>query len=248
MKTIKLNFQKSTKNSYPFFILFIFFLALTGCFQSTDKVNSDHVNSEDIHQSYDLFYDGNSNKTDFYGTLRVGGDTGTTVELVSPGKILINNQTADVDRTYGVHYSKLLRDGDVQKVSIQWTTNEGASYLNNFYIPGATFSTNFNFTISLHEISNISADAPGYDKSNETLRLEIMQADINNTMNVISIENYNYITKQFLINPEKLITLKPGPAIFAIVRSSFNELQQKTKVGGNTYIKYRKEYSGQLVE
>ena len=183
MNTLKSNFKTQINNHHTYFITFLFLFNLVGCFQSTDKINSDHVKSEDIHQAYNLFYDGNANKTEFYGTFRVGGVTGTTVELVSPGKLLINNLEADVDRTYGVHYSKLLRDGDVRTVSVQWITNEGLSYINNYYIPGATFNDSFNFRLSIHQPTYIGVDAPGYDESHETFRLEVIQVDENNINN-----------------------------------------------------------------
>jgi len=219
---------------------------LGGCFASTDKIDSDRVQSADVHQSYDLYHDANTNTTHFYATFRVGGSTGTTVELVQPGKLEINGQDAVIDNTYGAHYSSKLRTGNQQTFTVTWSTNEGGKYINTFNVLPVSPAASFNNSISLHAPTIINIDAPNFDRKEETVRLEIHQVGLNGNNNYVSISNYDSITKQIIVKPEDLINLQNGPATFVLSRSSFRTLEQKTAVGGNAYLKYNKDFSGQI--
>jgi len=236
--------HKLTKTNTILTLILIFILG--GCSASTDKIGSDRVHSDDIHQSYDIYYDANTNTTDIYATFRVGGSTGTTVELVKPGKLEMNDQDAILDNKYGAHYSLKLRSGNQQTINIIWTTNEGTQYKNNFNILPAAISTNFNNIISLHSNVIIDVEAANFDREKDTISLDVHQVRSDGMTNENNIGTYDSITKQIIVKSENLQNLQPGPVIFTLSRSSFRTLDQKTSKGGNAYLKYNKEFSGQV--
>lgn len=219
---------------------------IVGCFASKDKIDSDKIHSEDVHQSYDIYFDANTNTTSFYATFRLGGSTGTTVELVQPGKLEINNQAAIVDHTYGAHYSSKLRTGNQQVLTITWSTNEGEKYINTFNMLPVSTNSSFSGSLPLQSNSSIGIDASDFEASTENIRLEISQVTVNGTYHTASVGTYDPASQQLIINSNELQNLKPGPATFGLSRSSFKQLQQQTPIGGNAYLKYYKSFSGQL--
>lgn len=73
------------------FYLFLVLLLLTfGC-RSCDTLESDKVAQSEIHQSYSIH--ATTDEVKVIATFRVGGPTGTTVDLDSPSKIEYNGAT-----------------------------------------------------------------------------------------------------------------------------------------------------------
>jgi hypothetical protein len=70
----------------PIVLLSSLILQLTAC-GSTDSILSDQVDPDVIHQRYSVTYVASTNKTEVLAQFRVGGSTGTTIELVSPSQV-----------------------------------------------------------------------------------------------------------------------------------------------------------------
>lgn len=75
------------KKYLPVFIVFLF--GVFGC-ASTETIESTKVSSTEIYQSYDI--GGNKDQTTVTATFRVGGPTGSTVDLDAPSKVIHNGK------------------------------------------------------------------------------------------------------------------------------------------------------------
>lgn len=71
----------------PVFLIFLF--GVLGC-ASTETIESTKVSATEIYQSYVI--QGNKNSTSVNATFRVGGPTGSTVDLDAPAKIEHNDK------------------------------------------------------------------------------------------------------------------------------------------------------------
>lgn len=74
------------------FVLAIFIFGVLGC-RSTETIESTKVAPTEIYQGYTIR--GSKNSTEINATFRVGGPTGSTVDLDAPGKIEHNSKEMD---------------------------------------------------------------------------------------------------------------------------------------------------------
>jgi hypothetical protein len=71
----------------PVFVVFLF--VILGC-ASTETIESTKVSASEIYQSYVI--ESNKNKTNVTATFRIGGHTGTTIDLDAPAKVEHNGK------------------------------------------------------------------------------------------------------------------------------------------------------------
>lgn len=72
--------------------LLVLTLATVGCMKSCDNVESRHVDSQAMHQSYAATYTAEGDSVQLFARLRVGGPAGTNVVLSPPNEITGDGQ------------------------------------------------------------------------------------------------------------------------------------------------------------
>lgn len=112
-------------------------IALAGCV-SNDTVDDIDVNPDVIWGHYHASYSAQSKKVRFRSTLRVGGDTGTTVRLTGGAEIRVDGSKLNVQdgddaliNVIGTYYA-LEQSAEIPKesYSFTWTRNDGQSFTN----------------------------------------------------------------------------------------------------------------------
>lgn len=131
-----------------FTICFCFLIG--GCNQgSVETISSNTVMSSQVYQIYNIEAD--KSKTNITATFRVGGATGTTLELTEPGKISYNDAPLPVSapgnligtnyRMKGTDYRSFSKDyRPAHKFS--FTDNDGKTYINSINLLPLEVSAN----------------------------------------------------------------------------------------------------------
>ncbi len=205
---------------------------------SIDTVGSDQVKPDVIYQDYSVSYSEDSTNTDFNGTYRVGGFSGTTIELISPSKVLVNGQQVGHYNFLGTHYSMPVGGGYVSSVQIDWYSPDNVLFRNTA-------------TVKPIRITNaVSAVYPtqGYSLSVATDTLaysESVDATIQQTQNTLQGQTtvtidgtYNSSTNKITFESYDLVKLVAGNATLSVSRSASLRLQNSTSVGGDLYTSY----------
>lgn len=117
----------------------VLFLTLVGC--STDTVGSSDVNPASIHQDYSLHYTESSNTSQLSAQFRVGGSSGTTVELEPPAVIYVNGQTLKKNTFLGTSYSVSV-GGAMASANFEYIDDNGLRYMNSVPLKALTTSVN----------------------------------------------------------------------------------------------------------
>lgn len=137
------------------FSIIIFSLLICGCVQgSVDTISSNTVQSSQIYQIYNI--EASKERTDITATFRVGGSTGTTLELTEPGKISYNDAVLPVSvpsnligtnyRMKGTDYRTFTKNYQpIHKFS--FTDNEGKNYINSVELLPLEISGDSSFTL-----------------------------------------------------------------------------------------------------
>lgn len=79
--------------------ILIIIMAIFGC----AKESSENVNQDSIYSIYELFYNKTTDKTTAKATYRLGGFTGTMLELNTPAYCTFNNDTLLYNSVSGMH-------------------------------------------------------------------------------------------------------------------------------------------------
>ncbi|MCC6138383.1 MAG: hypothetical protein IT287_07100 [Bdellovibrionaceae bacterium] len=128
----------------------------TAC--SSDTVGSGDVNPNAIHQDYSIDYREDSHTSTLKAQFRVGGSTGTTVELEPPSALYVNGNSPHKSTFFGTSYS-IAQSGIVPTAYFEFRAETGERYINsinlntvqitanpspimigaNYYIPVSTF-------------------------------------------------------------------------------------------------------------
>ena len=89
------NFMETILTKILFLLTVSFCFLSLACVQSSvETVPSDTVQSSQIYRIYTI--EANKTRTEIAAAFRIGGATGTTVELTAPAQILYNNQAMPV--------------------------------------------------------------------------------------------------------------------------------------------------------
>ena len=103
----------------------------TAC--SIDTVSSKDVKADAVHQSYSLTYSESENSTRMWAQFRVGGWSGTTVDLDEPSHLRINGGTTSKSTFLGTSYQSA-RGGFVPSATFEYTDSEGKTLVNSISI------------------------------------------------------------------------------------------------------------------
>lgn len=131
-------------------LFFIFSLLISACNQgSVDTVASNTVQSSQVFQIYDI--EASKTETKIVATFRVGGATGTTLELTTPGKILYNGDEltkSDPANLIGTNYRvkgtdyRLTLNKYQPSHEFAFTDNDGKPYKNSLNLLPVEVSAN----------------------------------------------------------------------------------------------------------
>lgn len=119
--------------------LYIVCFIFMGC--SMDTVGSNDVRPEAIHQDYSLHYRESNNATSMSAQFRVGGSTGTTVELEPPSQLSMNGATPKKSGLFGTSYS-LAHSGPIAHGQFDYRDSYGQLYTNSVTLKSLMVHTN----------------------------------------------------------------------------------------------------------
>lgn len=224
------------KKSMPRLGLWLATLLLSAC--SIDIIGSDRVYQDDIHQSYDVTYSAKSQVTQVEATFRLGGSTGTTVELHLPSKLLINDQVPTNEKFLGSRYRSTLPYGFQPHITTTWTTQNGLTYVNNFEIKSVSAASVLPNQISLHTTTKIGVVAPNYSPTERIGAVLEQTTETDHRFNYIWITQFDAQKMQVTLTANDLANFSPGAATLWLRRASSLPLQQKTPKGGIGTVTY----------
>jgi hypothetical protein len=120
---------------------------LSSCGASTDTIDSTDVNNDKIYQSYELRYFESSAKLFMHAQYRVAGRTGTTVRLISPSNVSVDNKQmvyhdgseAVIDTTGSYYKLETTTKTPAEHYTFAWTTSSGEVLTNILETPKALF-------------------------------------------------------------------------------------------------------------
>lgn len=137
------------------FLLFSLSFLLSACNQgSVETVASNTVQSSQVFQIYDI--EASRSETKVVATFRVGGATGTTLELAAPGKILYNNEPlakSDPTNLIGTNYRvkgtdyRLTMNKYQPSHEFAFTDGDGKTYKSAFNLLPVEVSANSGLTL-----------------------------------------------------------------------------------------------------
>ncbi|MBX7173654.1 MAG: hypothetical protein K1X72_21980 [Pyrinomonadaceae bacterium] len=128
------------KNLYLLFIL-ASLLIFSGC-DSTATVESNKVSSSEIYQNYSIT--ARKNQTNISATFRVGGASGTTVDLDSPAKIIHNGNEMNESKPgflKGTNYQDSVNEF-VPTHKFVYTDAKGKTWQNEITMQGLEIASN----------------------------------------------------------------------------------------------------------
>ena len=152
----------------PVFIIFLF--GVLGC-ASTETIESTKVSPTEIYQSYAI--QGTKNSTNVTATFRVGGPTGSTVDLDAPGKVDHNGKEMSESKPgfmKGTDYHDSANEF-VANHKFSYTDSSGKVWENEISLEALEISSN-NLTISRASGSAIMFSRPIGKDENVEISLE----------------------------------------------------------------------------
>lgn len=208
----------------------------TAC--STDTVSSKDVNAEAVDQNYVLSYDESTNSTWIYAQYRVGGSTGTTVELNDPANLKINGQTPSKSSFLGTSY-ELRQSGFVKSATFVYDTGSGQTLTNAIRIEPLILRK-ADQVLAVNAGYTALVDAPNL-ASNETVVASLVQEVQDGQGNSdFAIANgvYDAAHSQVTFSPSELNKLSNGIGKLQMERQKWAALSQATREGGGISATY----------
>jgi hypothetical protein len=202
----------------------------TAC--SMETVSSKDVKPEAVNQSYSVTYDQDRDSTSMWAQFRVGGSTGTTVDLDDPASLTINGKTPSKSTLFGTAYETSL-SGFVSDASFVYNTGAGQTLTNSISLRAMSLvSAPQNLTPSAGYA--VLVQVPGYssDDNVSASLTETLDDGQGHTQFFSAIGYYDSGRSQIVFNPTELAALKPGTATLKISRSHDTNVSQSTGEGG----------------
>ena len=174
MKKLFLNSNVPIKS----LLLLVFTVFAAGCgpSASVDSVTSNTVQSSQIYQSYSV--DGDRSQTTGSAVFRVGGGSGTTLELLAPSAVSYNGTAMTFSppgglfnvRTKGTTY--FTRVNNYQETSVfEYTDADGKKYTNSITLPTIEIAQKPPFTLRKSQPATVALSRPV--GANERLSLAV---------------------------------------------------------------------------
>lgn len=210
---------------------------------SVDTVNSNKIETSQIYQNYVVA--ANRSQSQVTATFRVGGSTGTTVELSAPGRIVYNGATLDKSdpsnfigtnyRVKGTDYRKTINSYQ-QNHEFIYTDASNRTYQNSVSLPPIEIAAK-TVVINKKAISRIPFSRPL--AANETISLSLGNSSIEpipDQYNMISLSpqrNAIILTAKFWKNRSGA-----GDDSVSIKVKKTSGISQGTPLGGSITIEY----------
>ncbi len=228
-----------------FLLMSAFCMSIFGCNQgSVETISSNTVMTSQIYQIYDV--EGSRSETSSVAIFRVGGATGTTLELTAPGKVLYNSAEMPMSapsNLIGTNYRMKGTDYRMSgkeyraKHDFSFTDNDGKTYLNSINLSPLEFVSKTAFTFENTQPTTIPLSRTVEMDEKLTLAIgtnsdeEIPSADnsvyFNPSRNAVIITPKYWQTRNLGSKPELEITVSKSTIV-----------TQGTPLGGSISAKY----------
>lgn len=215
-----------TRNLY--FILMFSLASLLQACGSSDTVRSDEVTQNTIFQYYTASYNEEDATITVKAQFRVGGSTGTTVELIQPS--LVQHGQFELSKTtsalLGTLYTHSESSSFVTSHEWTYTNGDGDTFVNSADIESIDFS---NLPVSISQASNVSIEWQGPAISTgESIRIELRDTRDFLILESTSEEGATSIT----VPATSLALLQQGIIRLRFVRMKLQDASQITETGG----------------
>ncbi|MGC9330695.1 MAG: hypothetical protein ACP5DZ_02325 [Bacteroidales bacterium] len=216
-------------------------LVLTSC-----EVNDPSLMNQDrIYTSYELYYNGNADKTYARATFKLGNKYGTLLKLgdnssigITRGDSIYNPELLTFMNEYG-YYEKEY-SSTIFECSFYFTDEEENQYINSISLHSATFPETID-TIVRNNKWQLSWDVD-YSfqeialKENESISLTFKNIA---TGDIHSFYQFEEGSENMIISSDETSELEPGTYTLILDRRYQPELTQKPSAGGTITARYR---------
>ena len=219
-----------------FFAIAILFLVGGAC-PSNETTQSNKIAQTEIFQSY--FVKENAGKYEVTAFFRIGGDTGTTLALVSPSKILFNGQplVEHLNTSSGTFYTIEVAN-TTQNGTFQFTDRQGKTYTNKIdFFKISPLAKNLTATGS----TQISVPLSRAIADSTNLTLKLSNASNTETSFVGSVFDSELAPNKVsvIVKPEAFTKFSRGNISLAFDVTDSISTQQGTNLGGNMSFSYQ---------
>lgn len=204
-------------------------LSLTGC--SIDTVSSTDVKTTTIHQRYSVEFSESEQKTVATAQFRVGGSTGTTLDLRNPAMVKAFNESMNQIWSWGTAYSTS-ESGFFPKVEFTYVNADGK--MSQYVAETQSFKSEpLPSHFSRKNDLVISLQADNWDKEKDRISLTLLQKNPDQNQTPISIisDDYNPNTKVLTVKSAQLAKATLGVYTIQLSRSRHIGLSQKDSEG-----------------
>jgi len=209
---------------------------------SVDTVSSKDVESEAIYQNYNADYYESSDSTRYWAQFRVGGWTGTTVQIDPPSKLQVNGLNMSGSNFLGTSYAQAT-PGLATTTDFTWTDKDGHVYENATTITPITLvSAPATVSVSAPYIVTLTGAPLG---AGDTVDASLHQTVGNTSVTVYGV--YNSGNGTVLFASSQLAQLYNGVATLDISRTHSAALADATAEGGSISGTYHLRSVGVMV-
>lgn len=223
------------------FTLFVCLLAgcLMGCV-SVDTIGSDRVNPSDVYQSYAIF--GNKKESKLYAFFRVGGSSGTTVELLAPNKVRYNGKTLTKSAPNILKGTSYIAEESGYQPSheILFTNSGGTDYRYNLSLEAIEFQPKSPIVVKRSQSNYIVLNRLPAETENIKIVLsnEQFQTQDKNKVSIELPQTYDRSKNALVIAPETLKNFPAGTATLIMTASKSLSLKDVSQAGGDFTANY----------
>jgi hypothetical protein len=223
----------------------VFCISIFGCNQgSVETIPSNTVMTSQIYQIYNV--EGSRSETNSVAVFRVGGATGTTLELTAPGRVLYNSAEMPLSAPSNLIGTNYRMKGTDYRMSgkayaarhdFSFTDNDGKTYLNSINLSPIEIISNTAFTLENSQPAMISLSRTVGTDEKLTLAIGTSSSD-----EVPAADNsvyFNPSRNAVIITPKYWQTKNLSPkAELEIAVSKSASITQATPLGGSISAKY----------
>jgi hypothetical protein len=218
------------------FAVSVFFLVGGSC-PSNETTQSNKVAQTEIFQSYTVRE--NAGKLEVVAYFRIGGETGTTLALVAPSKILFNGQqlTENLNTGSGTFYT-IEVPKNAETGTFQFTDRKGKVYTNKIELSKiATLAKN----ITANGTSPVSIPLSGSLSENSSLSVELSSPNNSENLFVGSIFETELAEdkKSLIVKPEAFKEFQKGNLVLKLDVTNSIPVEQGTNLGGSIAYSYK---------
>lgn len=219
-------------------LLFPASLVLLQSCGSSDTVRSDEISQNTVYQYYTASYDEDEGSITIKAQFRVGGSTGTTIELIEPSQV--EHDQFSLQKTQstllGTFYRHTETSSFIETHEWTYTNNDNETYVNLATIQSIDFS-DLSVNISQSEVLTLAWDGPAIGDD------ETIQAELRDSRNYLVLESTSQAGATTLSIPvASLQLLQQGVIQLRLVRMKTQTASQVTETGGRILTEYASQF------